>query len=399
MSPGRRRPRVAVLVSSIVAGLLLLACCAGGAAAYFLTDLSGTSDSFSFNCGQGALQNVNLSGDPSAGADGTPSTGADGAPGTGSGTSSIDPNGTLARVGGLGQEEMRNAAIIIQVGQRLGIPPRGWVIAVATAMQESSLVNLSGGDRDSVGLFQQRPSQGWGTVAQVHDPVYASTKFYEHLVKIRNWETMSLTAAAQAVQRSAYPDAYAKHEPLATEIVNALANGAARAVGGLVNLRCVVAGEVAASGWTVPVKGPIWSGFRTPDRPTHYGVDLGVGKGTEIHAASAGVVIRVKCNATGPDGSPWGCDRDGGVQVHGCGWYVDILHAGGIITRYCHQEVQPRVSVGQHVIAGEVIGLSGSSGNSSGPHLHFEVHTGNDEGNSGAVDPVPFMRSVGAPLG
>ena len=81
----------------------------------------------------------------------------------------------------------------------------------------------------------------------------ASTKFYEHLVKVRGWEKMSLTAAAQAVQRSAYPDAYAKHESLATEIVNALANGAARAVGGLVNLSCVTTGEVAASGWTVPV--------------------------------------------------------------------------------------------------------------------------------------------------
>ena len=78
-------------------------------------------------------------------------------------------------------------------------------------------------------------------------------------------------------------------------------------------------------------------------------------------------MIRVRCNATGPDGKDWGCYRDGGVQVRGCGWYVDILHAGGIITRYCHQVTQPRVSVGQQVAAGEIIGLTGSTGHSSGP--------------------------------
>ena len=82
----------------------------------------------------------------------------------------------------------------------------------------------------------------------------------------------------------------------------------------------------------------------------------------------------------------------------GCGWYVDILHAGNVITRYCHMVSRPIVRVGQYVGAGEVIGLSGSSGNSSGPHLHFEVHLNGDSSNAGAVDPVPFMNQVGAPL-
>jgi murein DD-endopeptidase MepM/ murein hydrolase activator NlpD len=81
----------------------------------------------------------------------------------------------------------------------------------------------------------------------------------------------------------------------------------------------------------------------------------------------------------------------------GCGWYVDIDHVGGIVTRYCHQLVRPSVHIGQQVAAGQVIGVAGSSGHSSGPHLHFEVHLG-DHTPATAVDPVPFMASVGAPL-
>ena len=96
---------------------------------------------------------------------------------------------------------------------------QGWIIAVATAMQESSLVNLTGGDRDSVGLFQQRPSQGWGTPEQLHDPTYAAGKFYDKLLTVAGWQTMPLTEAAQAVQRSAYPEAYAKWEQPATTLV------------------------------------------------------------------------------------------------------------------------------------------------------------------------------------
>ena len=80
------------------------------------------------------------------------------------------------------------------------------------------------------------------------------------------------------------------------------------------------------------------------------------------------------------------------------GWYVDINHAGGIVTRYCHQLVQPYVHIGQHVNAGDVIGISGSSGHSSGPHVHFEVHLG-DHTAATATNPMPFMASAGAPLG
>jgi hypothetical protein len=100
------------------------------------------------------------------------------------------------------------AATIVSVGAQMGVPVRGWVIGVATAIQESSLSNPAGGDQDSIGLFQQRPSQGWGTPEQLHDPLYASGKFFAKLLTVPNWQDMTLTDAAQAVQRSATPDAF-----------------------------------------------------------------------------------------------------------------------------------------------------------------------------------------------
>jgi hypothetical protein len=99
---------------------------------------------------------------------------------------------------------------------------RGEIIAVATALLESRLVNLSGGDRDSVGLFQQRPSQGWGTPKQLHAPTDAATAFYTRLLQVPGWQDMALTDAAQAVQHSGYPDAYTQWERSATVIVAAL---------------------------------------------------------------------------------------------------------------------------------------------------------------------------------
>ncbi|WP_270887505.1 hypothetical protein [Pedococcus sp. 5OH_020] len=104
------------------------------------------------------------------------------------------------------------AATIEAVAEKRGLPARAATIAIATAIQESKLRNLKYGDRDSVGLFQQRPSQGWGTQEQILDPVYASNRFYDALVKIDGYETMKITQIAQKVQKSAYPDAYADHE-------------------------------------------------------------------------------------------------------------------------------------------------------------------------------------------
>jgi LysM repeat protein len=124
-------------------------------------------------------------------------------------------------------DEMRsNVRLIIEVGRSLGVPDRGVIIALAAAAQESGLKNVHHGDRDSQGLFQQRPSRGWGTIDQILDPVRATHAFYggdanpnagrtRGLLDIPGWETMSVTQAAQAVQLSAHPDHFAKWETAA----------------------------------------------------------------------------------------------------------------------------------------------------------------------------------------
>lgn len=120
-------------------------------------------------------------------------------------------------------DQANNAAIITAIAEKREFPIRAATIAVATAIQESKLRNLTYGDRDSVGLFQQRPSQGWGTREEILDPVYATNAFYDALVKIDDLNDLTITEAAQKVQRSAYPEAYADHEPEARLIVSPLA--------------------------------------------------------------------------------------------------------------------------------------------------------------------------------
>ncbi|MET7776157.1 MULTISPECIES: heavy metal transporter [Streptomyces] len=124
-------------------------------------------------------------------------------------------------------EQAVNAATISAVGTTRGLPERAVAIALATALQESGLRNIQHGDRDSLGLFQQRPSQGWGTTKQIMDPTYAAGMFYEHLAKVPGYTRLPLTVAAQRVQRSGYPQAYAKHEPDATLLAAALTGRAA----------------------------------------------------------------------------------------------------------------------------------------------------------------------------
>jgi hypothetical protein len=118
--------------------------------------------------------------------------------------------------------QRENATTIVQVGVVLGIPEYGQVIALATAMQESKLYNLGdlgdNNDHDSLGLFQQRPSMGWGSPEQVTDPVYAATAFYLALQRVPEWESLAVTVAAQSVQRSAFPNAYAQWETDATSL-------------------------------------------------------------------------------------------------------------------------------------------------------------------------------------
>lgn len=119
-------------------------------------------------------------------------------------------------------EQAVNAATITAVGTARNLPERAVTIALATALQESALRNIDYGDRDSLGLFQQRPSQGWGTPREIMDPSYSADKFYEHLEEVPGYTRLPLTVAAQRVQRSGFPQAYAKHEPDAALLAAAL---------------------------------------------------------------------------------------------------------------------------------------------------------------------------------
>lgn len=122
----------------------------------------------------------------------------------------------------LALDQSQNAALISALAVKRGMPARAASIALATALQESKLRNIDYGDLDSVGLFQQRPSQDWGTVAQIMDPVYSTNAFYDVLAKVPGYADMSINDAAQIVQRSGYPHAYAQHEPLSRAFASAL---------------------------------------------------------------------------------------------------------------------------------------------------------------------------------
>ncbi|MGW2426400.1 M23 family metallopeptidase [Streptomyces sp. NPDC001709] len=272
------------------------------------------------------------------------------------------------------EEQTKNAAVITNVARTRNLKPRAAVIAVATAMQESTLRNLHNGDRDSQGLFQQRPSQGWGTAAQVTDPIHASNKFYDALVKIPNWDTKDLAHVAQGVQQSGFPDAYAKWETSAGKLV--------AQVWGADVIDCEQSGgngnaAKASGAWQAPVGikathnyqagGSMWSSGR------HTGVDFPVATGTEVHAVGNATVIE----------AGWG-GRYGNNVV--------LKMSDGSYTQYAHLS-RVDVKSGQAVKTGQVIGLSGATGNVTGPHLHFEARTGPAYGSD--IDPVKYMRERG----
>jgi len=260
---------------------------------------------------------------------------------------------TTTGVAGYDPDQMAHAATIVAVGKQMNVPTRGWVIAIATAMQESGLRNLDYGDRDSLGLFQQRPSQGWGTPAQVTNPTYSATQFYQHLLAVPGWQAMSLADAAQTVQRSGYPDAYAKHVPTARIIVAACAT--------------------TAGAWTVPASGRCSSGFGPRDGGFHHGQDIAAPVGTAIVAAGDGRVI---------DAGP----------ASGYGLWIRIQHPDGTVTTYGHNN-RNHVRTGQTVRAGQSIAEVGSRGQSTGPHLHFQIEVGGN-----AIDPIAFYRQNGIAL-
>jgi len=184
-------------------------------------------------------------------------------------------------------EQLGNAATISAVGITRGLPERAVVVALATALQESKLYNLDGGDRDSVGLFQQRPSQGWGSAQDIADPRYAAGKFYSALVKIPHWADLDVAEAAQKVQKSAYGSAYQRWSDEAQILADAFAGRSSGSVG------CVITDQPPQRGTTA-------------SRSLAHGVELDWGQlDTVTDDALPGVVVTVDADRTGWQLAHW----------------------------------------------------------------------------------------------
>lgn len=253
-------------------------------------------------------------------------------------------------------EQLKNARIIASVGKSMKMSARDIEIGIMTAITESSLRNIHGGDRDSQGLFQQRPSMGWGTVAQVTDPQYAAHKFFSVLKGVAGRGDMAPWLAAQAVQRSAYSDGsnYHPYWNEATAIFKAL-QSAGSAAGGFVQ---------GGGGRHRPV--PHGYGLTQGIHDSYTGfpaVDFGVPVGTSVFAAADGRITR-SYDIRGYE--PRNAVQNG---YRSYGRVMEIDH-GPFSTLYAHLS-QRLASAGKAVKGGALIGKSGNTGHSTGPHLHF----------------------------
>lgn len=281
-------------------------------------------------------------------------------------------------IAGFSGEQLVNAALIMQAGAELGMSRNDQIIAVMVAIGESTLRVLDYGDLagpDSRGLFQQRDN--WGTLEERMDPKTSATLFYNALAAISEAEreTLPPSIVGHRVQINQNPYHYEPFHPAAVELVDALSGGEAPA-------ECSTpgaAGEVGKDGWAAPAQGPINSPFGMRDGTLHSGVDLnGGGCGGPIWAAYPGTVTYVGLDSL-----------DNGVV------YID--HDGAIESRYVHMYLGGIfVTAGAKVTAGQHIAEVGSSGASSGCHLHFELKAVLGIGDwSNFSDPIPFLAERG----
>lgn len=313
--------------------------------------------------------------------------------------------------------QVANWKLVNEIGTKLGATPRERAVALAVIQQESSSENVAFGDRDSLGLFQQRPSvKGadgrpyWGTAEQVMDPEYATHRFYEELFKVKNRENMSPLELALEIQRPSY-EAYTSDGHSfnnwvggAVSFVTSVAQGINPVLGllpsvptreqvdkandqaslcmlateGLINsLKSVIPGlsNTGPGELGMPVEAQVSSGYGMRFHPIkkrwqlHAGMDFAAPGGTPVYAAADGTVSRVEFRS-------------------GAGNVIHVEHGGGLETRYAHLSgfadgITPDVEVNR----GQLIGYVGSTGLSTGNHLHFEVHK-----NRVPVDPMPYLR-------
>lgn len=273
-------------------------------------------------------------------------------------------------------EQMKNAAIIASVGAGMGMSQRDLMIGIMTSITESGLRNINYGDRDSVGLFQQRTSQGWGTIEQIMNPRYSSGKFFSVLKGHTERGSESPWLAAQHVQRSAFADGsnYAKWWGAAQAIFN---KGLSRSKSGSYSPSSGTAGGVAgyvagAGGKHRPINGPVTGGLHggsTAGNPP--AVDMAGPTGRPVYAVSDGVITSSRDIA-----GPLPTDRYRGDGPYGSfGRVIQMRTNSGASVLYAHLS-RRGVSTGQQVRGGSIIGYSGNTGNSSGPHLHFGATNG-----------------------
>lgn len=317
-------------------------------------------------------------------------------------------------VGDYTEKQLANAAIIINEASNAGLPQRAAIIGLMTSIQESSLTILAndgtweypegtqimsktewdqakkiaitsldgphegvGHAWDALGILQQRPSAGWGTVKQIMNPTYAAATFFDRLQNIEGWDEMPYEQAAEAVQVSGLPDNYALHRGDA-ELIYAALQGAEVTVTGQdeTPTTCDNGGDSSSpkknntpnnnSDWVFPLETltKIWHNYGESRGPyPHAGEDFAAPEDTPIYAAAAGQVIRSSCDDLVVGRSPCQIEIDHGT------------HAGTqITTLYVHMFPDDLIAhVGDEVEAGEQIAQVGTNGNSTGFHLHFEV--------------------------
>lgn len=318
----------------------------------------------------------------------------------------------------LNRTQLTHAATIIETGsQSDGISRDGLQIALMAALTESTLRMLSntsaypesadypndgdGSDHDSLGLFQMRPQSGWGTVAELMDPVYQAEAFFggptgpnhpspRGLLDIPGWEEMDKGEAAQAVEVSAYPDRYRNYEPVADTI--------------LTTLTTTTAGTGADAGdAVVPAVQPSAAGSSRVVFPMPEGTWVLTSEyGPRVHPITGEDSFHTGTDFAAPDGTPLLAAADGTVTVAefsgGYGGLIVIEHqidGATVATAYAHMwEHGIHVNVGDRVSAGQHIGDTGSSGNSTGPHLHFEVRLGGTDGEH--TDPAAWLNAHNA---
>lgn len=283
-------------------------------------------------------------------------------------------------VAGYSGDQIANAATIVNTAAGMQLDPKAQLIGVMTAMGESSLRNLTYGDEGqgvtnpdgtatcSLGIFQQQwclPGSPWGDRSDVLDPAKAASMFFDRLVQVDGWETMSATEAAHRVQRNADPNHYVRWEAAAEKVVAALGGGGC--AGGT--------GE-----WVRPVSEPVTSLYG-PRRiicnasgcstPWHYGLDFGADCGTDVRAVAGGTVTY-----TGAAGA--------------FGNRVIVDHGNGVKSIYGHMAGTYAVTQGQVISAGTVVGTVGGTGVGTGCHLDLKIEVDGEH-----VDPQPFLRDKG----